>query len=142
MEYIPTGYMYVCCVLSRFSCCVQLFSTSWTIAHQAPLPMGFSRQKYWSKEPFPSPGFFPVPGIELSLLCYRRILYSHQGSVCIYTHTYIYIYIYDLHYILDQLAHCLDSSLLILCGLGTASTPHLPSASVGEGDKGAEFLGS
>ena len=35
------------CVLSRFSC-VRLFATPWTVAHQGPLSMGFSRQEYWS----------------------------------------------------------------------------------------------
>ena len=35
-----------------------------TVAHQAPLSMEFSRQKYWSGEPFPSPGDLPDPGIE------------------------------------------------------------------------------
>ena len=34
---------------------VRLFVTPWTIAHQAPLSMGFSRQEYWSGLPFPSP---------------------------------------------------------------------------------------
>ena len=43
---------------------VQLFPTLWTIAHQAPLSMGFSRQEYWSRLPFPSPGDLPNPGIE------------------------------------------------------------------------------
>ena len=38
--------------------------TPWTIACQAPLPMGFSRQEYWSGLPFPSPGDLPNPGIE------------------------------------------------------------------------------
>jgi len=48
------------CVLSHFSCvrlCV-------TVAHKAPLSMGFSRQEYWSGLPFPSPGDLPNPGIE------------------------------------------------------------------------------
>ena len=36
----------------------------WTIAHQAPPSMGFSRQEYWSGLPFPSPGDLPDPGIE------------------------------------------------------------------------------
>ena len=40
------------CVLS----CVRLFATLWTVAHQAPLSMGFSRREYWSVLPFPSPG--------------------------------------------------------------------------------------
>ena len=36
----------------------------WTVAHQAPLSMGFSRQEYWSGLSFPSPGDLPDPGIE------------------------------------------------------------------------------
>ena len=36
----------------------------WTIAYQAPLSMGFSRQEYWNGLPFPSPGDLPDPGIE------------------------------------------------------------------------------
>ena len=51
------------CVLSCFSC-VWLFATLWTAACWAPLSMGFSRQEYWSRLPFPSPGFLPGPGIE------------------------------------------------------------------------------
>ena len=45
-------------------CPVQLFVTPWTIAHQAPPSMGFSRQECWSGLPFPSPGDLPNPGIE------------------------------------------------------------------------------
>ena len=41
---------------------VQLFETPWTVAHQAPPSMGFSRQEYWSGLPFPSPGNLPDPG--------------------------------------------------------------------------------
>ena len=44
--------------------CVQLSATSWTVVYQAPLSMGFSRQEYWSRLPFPSPGDLPNPGIE------------------------------------------------------------------------------
>ena len=43
---------------------VRLFATPRTVAHQAPLSMGFSRQEYWSGLPFPSPGDLPDPGIE------------------------------------------------------------------------------
>ena len=39
-------------------------ATPWTVAHQAPLSMGYSRQEYWSGLPFPSPGDLPNPGIE------------------------------------------------------------------------------
>ena len=41
--------------------CVWLFATPWTVAHQAPLPMGFSRAEYWSGLPCPSLGDFPNP---------------------------------------------------------------------------------
>ena len=37
---------------------------SWTVAHQAPLSMEFSRQDYWSRLPFPTPGDLSDPGIE------------------------------------------------------------------------------
>ena len=48
------------CTLSH----VWLFVTPWTVACQAPLSMGFSRQEYWNGLPFPPPGNFPDPGIE------------------------------------------------------------------------------
>ena len=38
--------------------------TPWTVAHQAPLSVGFSRQEYWSRLPFPSPRDLPDPGIK------------------------------------------------------------------------------
>ena len=44
--------------------CVRLFVTPWTVAHQAPLSMGFSRQEYWSGLPFLSPRDLPNPGIK------------------------------------------------------------------------------
>ena len=50
-------------VLSRFSL-VRLSATLWTVAHQAPLSLGFSRQEYWSELPFPPPGDLPNLGIE------------------------------------------------------------------------------
>ena len=48
---------------------VWLFTTSWTVAYQAPLSMGFARQEYWSALPFPSPGDLPDPGIEIRVPC-------------------------------------------------------------------------
>ena len=50
-------------MLSHFSH-VQLFVTLWTVARQAPLSMGFSRQEYWSGLPCLPPGDLPNPGIE------------------------------------------------------------------------------
>ena len=43
---------------------VRLFATSWTVAGQAPLSMGFSRQEYWSELAFSPPGDLPDPGIK------------------------------------------------------------------------------
>ena len=42
--------------------------TPWTVACQAPLSMGFPREEYWSRLPFPSPGDFPDSGIEHATL--------------------------------------------------------------------------
>ena len=76
------------CMLSCFSR-VQLFATSWTVAFQAPLSMGFSRQEYWSGLPYPPPSDLPDPGIDpgpLTSTCIGRhrirILYywHHLGS--------------------------------------------------------------
>ena len=52
------------CELVKSLSRVQLFTTLWTVAYQAPPSMGFSRQEYWSGLPFPSPGDLPNPGIE------------------------------------------------------------------------------
>ena len=43
---------------------VQFFVTPWTVAHQAPLSLGFSRQEYWSGLPCPLPGDLPDPGVK------------------------------------------------------------------------------
>ena len=47
---------------------IRLFATPWTVAHQAPLSMGFSRQGYWSGLPCLPPGDPPDPGIKLGFL--------------------------------------------------------------------------
>ena len=52
----------MCCAESLR--CVWLFKTPWTVARQAPLSMGFSRQEHWSGLPCPPPGDLPDPGIE------------------------------------------------------------------------------
>ena len=44
--------------------CVCLFATPWTVAHQAPLSMGFLKQEHWSGLPFPPPGDPPDPGLK------------------------------------------------------------------------------
>ena len=60
---------------------VRLFSTPWTVAHQAPLSMGFSRQEYWSGLPFPSPGNLPDPGIDR--VCHYFLVLCVCVCVCV-----------------------------------------------------------
>ena len=55
---------YHACMRAQSHSRVQLFVTPWTIDRQAPLPMEFSRQEYWSGLPFTTPGDLPNPGIE------------------------------------------------------------------------------
>ena len=50
------------CLLSHFSL-VRLFATLWTVAHEAPLSLGFSRKEYWGRFPCPAPGDLPDSGI-------------------------------------------------------------------------------
>ena len=59
------------CIPSHFSH-IRLFATLWTIAHQTPLSMGFSRREYWSRFPYPPPGDLPDPGIEPMSLCLQH----------------------------------------------------------------------
>ena len=71
------------CMLSRFSC-VWLFLTIWTVTRQS-LSMGFSRQEYWSRLPFPPPRYLPNPGIEpmspaSPALQADSLPLSHRGS--------------------------------------------------------------
>ena len=69
------------CMLSR----VRLFPTPWTVAHQAPLSMGFSRPEYWSGLPFSIPEDLPGPGIKPTFpaspsLQANSLLLSHRRS--------------------------------------------------------------
>ena len=65
------------CVLSSFSL-VWLFATLWTVAHQAPLSMAFSRQECWSGLPCPPPGDLPDQGLKPGLL---NLLHWQAGSL-------------------------------------------------------------
>ena len=68
-------------------------ATLWTVAHQAPLPMGFSRQEYWSGLPFPSPGDLPHPEIEPGspALQADSLLSETPGKPP--NHSYIHVYL-------------------------------------------------
>ena len=79
-------------MLSHFSC-VRHFATLWTVAHQAPLSMGFFRQDYWSGLPCPPPGYLPNPGIRLSSPAFPALQadslpLSHLGSPHILLRTF------------------------------------------------------
>jgi len=62
------------------------FATSWTVAYQVPLSMGFFRQEYWSGLPFPSPGDLSEPGIEpiSPALLVDSLPLSHKGSPVVF----------------------------------------------------------
>ena len=66
-------------LLTQMLCCgwslshIPLFEIPWTVARQAPLSMGFSRQEYWSQLPCPSPGDLPDPGIKTSSLTFLAL---------------------------------------------------------------------
>ena len=70
--YVCVAYVYthmhicICMYVCMLSCFihVQLFVMLWTVARQAPLFMGFSKQEYWSGLPCPPPGDLPDPGIK------------------------------------------------------------------------------
>ena len=93
-SFIPTIYvciltycvcMRACCHLSR----VPLFTTPWTVAHQAPLSMGFSRREYWNGLPCPPPGDLFHSGSNpnlLQLMHCRQILHPWATRVIHYTH--------------------------------------------------------
>ena len=85
-QFYPDKYQmgFICLKLLLLSCFsrVQLFVTLWTVARQAPLSMGFSRQEYWSGLPCPPPGDLPDPGIQprSSALQADSLLLIHQGT--------------------------------------------------------------
>ena len=128
-------YVYICayicvylCMLSHYMCvCVHiciyvhmyhfghvlLFVILWTVAHQAPLSTGFSRQEHQSGWPCPPPGVLPDPGTEHVSLMSPIV----AGRFYIYTHTYLLTYTY-------MLGLCLSSiSLAQIIGDGSVICP-------------------
>ena len=108
--------IYICMYEVKWSRSVVSDSaTPWTIAHQVPPSMGFSRQEYWSGLPFPSPGDLPDLGIEpwsptlqadaltseppgkpyMYILIYIYLQrYAHKKYMCVYTCIYICVCIH------------------------------------------------
>ena len=69
---VAGSYSVLLCVCVQLLNSVHLFVTLRTVAHQAPLSVEFSRQKYWSKLPFPIAGDLPNQGSNPHLLCLLR----------------------------------------------------------------------
>ena len=82
--------------LSCFSS-VCLFETLWTVAHQAPLSMGFSRQEYWNVLPRPPPGDFPDPRIKPRSHMSPALAGRFFTTSATWEVQYIYIYISRCH---------------------------------------------
>ena len=103
-------------MLTHFSC-VQLFVTPWTVAHQAPLSMGFSRQEYWNGLPFPSPGNLPDPGIKPGspALQADSLPFVPSGKTYAHkhTHTHIHTHTHTHIFISVSIVHSLSLSLYI-----------------------------
>ena len=75
-------YMLLLLLLSCFSH-VQLCATPWTAAHQAPLPMEYWRQEYWSGLPFPSPKLYMLEINSLSVASFANIFFHSVGCLFI-----------------------------------------------------------
>ena len=68
--------------------------TPWTVAPQAPLSTGFSRQEYWPRLPFPPPGDLPDPGIEPGSAALKAVsLLTELRGVIQGCHTLLLLYL-------------------------------------------------
>ena len=95
---------------------VRLFAPTWTVAHQAPLSMGFSRQEYWSELPFPSPGDLPNPGIKPGspMLQADALRSEPPGKLCkIVSNSSVNLrFEFEYHF---KVVLCCELSALVLC---------------------------
>ena len=94
---IINKYYYCVYVLSHFSR-VQLFVTLWTIARQAPLSLGFSRQEYWSGLPCPPPRGLPQSGIKPRSPALQVDSTAEPPDEPKYYYRILFIYYYSLFY--------------------------------------------
>ena len=95
-KHASIGQSYYCCCLVAKS---RPTVTPWTVAHQTPLSLGFSRQEYWSRLPFPSLGDLPDSGItpRSPALQADSLSLIHQGSPL-----YIVLFPNSLHFNMSQ----------------------------------------
>ena len=80
----------------------------WTVAHQAPLSVGFARQEYWSGLPCPSPGDLPNPGVEPHFLHRQAdsLPLGHQGSPSAFVHLFFLAAQQSCILLLDEMLLC------------------------------------
>ena len=79
----PSPSQFVLCVHAKLLSYILLFATLWTMACQAPLTVGFSKQEYWSGLPCPPSGDLPDPRIELkSLTSPALVWFSSVTQLC------------------------------------------------------------
>ena len=101
---------------------VRLLATPWTVAYQAPLSMGFSRQEYWSGLPFPSSGDLPDPGIKPRCPALQADALTSEpisGAekircglhlICFFPHIYLYVSMYlDIYHWVERVGHDLET---------------------------------
>ena len=87
----------MCVCLHKLLSHIQVFATTWTVARQAPLSMGLSKQKYWSGLSFPSPGDLLDPGIELRspALQAESLLSEPPGKpICLYYYVLYFVMLF------------------------------------------------
>ena len=110
--------------------------TPWTVDHQAPLPMGFSRQELWNGLPFPTPRNLPDPGIKPTCLALKADslpLRNWEGFIKYFIYIDMYIHFLQVGlraWLLEVMAPesvCLDfspdSAICFLCALGLLILP-------------------
>ena len=93
-SHLPTQLQQMC--VSRTLSCVRLCVTLWTVAHQAPLSMEFSRLEYWNRLPFPPAGDLPNPGIEPASLMSPALAGRFFTTSATWEAMYIYILLQNL----------------------------------------------
>ena len=111
-------YRYVCVCMCMHAqplkSCQICFAMPWTVAHQAPLSMKFSRQEYWSGLPFSPSGDLPRPGIEpvVPVACIglagRFFTTEPPRNCCVYIYTHINIIsvLYTIYWVYICLSTC------------------------------------
>ena len=135
LEYLVEWFTFQSAIHNCRLSCVWLFTTLWTIAHQAPLSIGFSKQEYWSGLPLPLPGDIQGPGIEpvspalqADSTCWaiRKAPYWPNKSFSFLKR----IFWFHLLFISSQYPESRDHLIWVLTNLHLVSSPHIPQFGV------------